>query len=489
MSKKLTIKIPNLHLDLLNPRYDVQKSQSEALNTMAVSQGEKLLVLLRDIIAHGLNPSDIPIVMPDPQRKTGYIVLEGNRRVAALKLLLKPEILTNEKLKKKYIKLNVSSKNKISTSMECLVVESREEANLWIERKHEGEMNGAGTVRWDNVQKDRFLANKSGKTSKAVQLIDFLRAAAPEDATLMEQLQRISATNLDRFISTPDIRTELGLEYDKGLYSSRYPVSEILKGLKAVIRLMSAEGFKVGNIYHKEDRIKFLHKIPTNELPDKQDRVETPWSLSEYHASGTNVDQISQPTETDKQSSQQQAQATSQSKEKCEQMLPTTRETLVRSDLTITIPNDRCNRVFSELKKMSHNQLPNTCAVMMRVFLELSVDCYLETNHLLKDNAISAAKDGRDLKQKTNAVIQHLIQISKNPTSNQTKFLDEPKAKGIRSEINNDNSVFSINTMNAYVHNSDFNPIPNNLMLAWDNIQPFIVALWRAINHHSSTEE
>ena len=163
MSHRLTIRLSNLYLDLQNPRYEKQKSQNEALNTIAREQGSKLLVLLKDIIENGLNPSDIPIVMPDPSKDNGYIVLEGNRRIAALKLFKKPTILVNATQKQKYRKLHDNYKKAVPQTIECLVVNSREEANLWIERKHEGEMNGAGTVRWDSVQKGRFMANKTGK--------------------------------------------------------------------------------------------------------------------------------------------------------------------------------------------------------------------------------------------------------------------------------------------------------------------------------------
>ena len=477
MSKKLTIRLSNLYLDLHNPRYEEQKSQSEALNTIASDQKEKLLVLSRDIIENGLNPSDLPIVMPNPDRAKGYIVLEGNRRIAALKLIRKPEILTHPGLKKKYLRLHESSKDKVPTSIECLVVDAREEANLWIERKHEGEMNGAGTVRWDNIQKDRFLANKSGKTSKAVQVIDFIKAAAPDDAELMEQIQLVSATNLNRFLSTPDVRSEFGLEYDGGEYFSRYPVAEVLKGLKAVVRLLSADGFNVRAIYHKADRMKFLQAIPSSEFPDKQTRTSTPWSLKQYKL------EVKTDGKNDVNVGQNQELATSEDallNTPYEPMRPTTRTLFVPKALTITILNERCNRIFGELKQMSHVSLPNACAVMLRVFIELSVDSYLEVFHLLRNGAISGAKDSRDLKQKTNEVINHLIQI---------KQLDNPKAKGIRSEINKDQSLFSIDTMNAYVHNGDFNPIPNNLMLSWDNIQPFIIALWKAINQHSTEQQ
>ena len=467
MSRKLTLKLSNLYLDLQNPRYEEQRSQNEALNTIASEQKEKLLVLLRDIIAHGLNPSDIPIVMPDKHKVNGYIVLEGNRRIAALKLLKKPSILTNNSMSQKYSKLHDKYKDNIAKNIECLIVENREEADLWIERKHEGEMNGAGTVRWDNVQKGRFLANKTGKDTKVLQLIDFMKIASEDDIQFFEQLQNMSATNLERLISTPDVCTELGLSYSHGEFSSWYKWNEVLKGLKAIVTRLSNPDFSVKAIYHREDRLKFINSIPREELPDKKNKSREPWKLKDFKADQRNQGKANSQTEdsadygangyTDMVSVQR----------------PTSRRMFIPEDLLITIPNERINRIYRELKLLSHVTLPNACAVMLRVFLELSVDKYMETFNLLKNDALTGARDKRDLKQKTNAVILHM---------NQTKRADEAITKGIKTEVNKDYSPFSIDTMNAYVHNGDFNPIPENLMLTWDNIQPFVVALWKAIN-------
>ncbi len=470
MSRKSSIKLSNLYLDLHNPRYEEQKSQSDALNTIANEQKGKLLVLLKDILENGLNPSDIPIVMPDPTRGNGYVVLEGNRRAAALKLFKKPSILTNVTIRQKYIKLHNEYKSKAIRNLDCLIVNSREEANLWIERKHEGEMNGAGTVRWDNVQKSRFLSNKTGKDSKAVQLIDFMKAASEGDKKFSDELQKVSATNLERLMSTPDVRSALGLEYNNGEYSSRLEWNEIQKGLKAVVKRLSQNDFNVRAIYHKEDRMKFMNAIPVNELPDKSKKAESIWKLK-------NFSPANQSFKTDIKGKIEKANEENSKKTEGQppQERPTTRTSFLPETLMLSIPNERSNRIYSEMKQMSHLILPNACAVMMRVFLELSVDSYLEEFHLLRNGAVSASKDSRDLKQKTNEVIHHL---------SQNKYLDDAKAKGMKTEINNDSSQYGIATMNAYVHNVDFNPIPNTLMLSWDNMEPFITALWKAINEN-----
>lgn len=475
MSRRLTILLSNLYLDLQNPRYEEQKSQSDALNTIAGEQKGKLLVLLKDILENGLNPSDVPIVMPDPTRGNGYVVLEGNRRIAALKLFRKPGILTNVTMRQRYSKLHDEYRGRAIKTVECLIVNSREEANLWIERKHEGEMNGAGTVRWDNVQKSRFLANKTGKDSRAVQLIDFIKAASEDDREFSESLQKVSATNLERFLGTPDVRSTLGLEYNHGEYSSRLEWEEVLKGLKAVVKRLSQDDFNVRAIYHKEDRMRFINAIPVEELPDKAKKSEATWKLKDFSLSNNLSKAQKEVDETKGEDEKNTVGSSSKFSGNSQPERPTNRTMFLPEDLTLSIPSDRVNRIYSELKLVSHQTMPNTCAVMLRVFLELSADCYLESFGLLKDGVLSGSRAG-DLKSKINMVIKSLCD---------NHYLDDSKAKGIRDELNARQGAYCVDTLNAYVHNLDFNPKPENLMLAWDNIQPFVVAMWKAISDKS----
>ena len=324
-------------------------------------------------------------------------------------------------------------------------------------------------MRWDNVQKSRFLASKTGKDSKAVQLIDFMKVATEGDAEFAEQLGKVKATNLERLISTPEVCSDLGLLYNHGEFTSKYEWEEVLKGLKAIVKRLSQDDFNVSQIYHKDDRLFFMGRIPPEELPDTSKRTIDTWLLKDYKSqSGVQGKLGGKNDDTTTETADEKTAGTDNDQR------PTKRWHFVPDGLKLTIPNERSNRILSELKQMSHVAMPNACAVMMRVFLELSVDCYLEEFHLLKNGAVSASKDSRDLKQKTNEVINQMIQ--------QKIYLDQAKAKGIRTEVNNDKSVFSIDTMNAYVHNLSFNPIPETLMLSWDNMEPFIVAVWKAIN-------
>jgi hypothetical protein len=61
------------------------------------------------------------------------------------------------------------------------------------------------------------------------------------------------------------------------------------------------------------------------------------------------------------------------------------------------------------------------------------------------------------------------------------KHLDKHKLKAIRNSVANSNYILSIDTFNSYVHNRHLNPSENDLKMAWDNIELFIVKLWDLI--------
>ncbi|VEB87749.1 Uncharacterised protein [Citrobacter koseri] len=103
-----TIHISNLLLDLDNPRFPrIVESQREAINLMLEIQSDKIESLSRDIVEHGLDPSERLIVFKGDvsDDETSFIVAEGNRRITALKLLNEPELSDNDKVITRFKKI------------------------------------------------------------------------------------------------------------------------------------------------------------------------------------------------------------------------------------------------------------------------------------------------------------------------------------------------------------------------------------------------
>ena len=59
--------------------------------------------------------------------------------------------------------------------------------------------------------------------------------------------------------------------------------------------------------------------------------------------------------------------------------------------------------------------------------------------------------------------------------------LDKNKLKGAYTASTMKDSIFSIDTFNAFVHNKDFNPDADQLKKNCDNLEIFFVKLWELI--------
>src|SRR5579863_3693319 len=87
------LKIDQLELDLWNPRINKAEGQYEVMQRIIEDQDIKLAILAESIAEDGLNPMDRLLVMKS-ERKGKFVVLEGNRRTLALKILHSPAVLT-----------------------------------------------------------------------------------------------------------------------------------------------------------------------------------------------------------------------------------------------------------------------------------------------------------------------------------------------------------------------------------------------------------
>ena len=204
-----SIEISSLLLDLDNSRFpDSPDSQRDAIVKMVELQGEKLVNLARDIIAHGMDPSERLIVLKEGE--SNFVVAEGNRRVTTLKLLNQPDIISENKITKK-IKDLLKTNPSIPKKVDCVVYENEEEFEHWINLKHTGENQGIGRVRWTGQESDRHRA-KHGETSLGFQFLSFLHVEKEIPPNISGNSKKLKITNINRLLGDPDFRKSLGLE-------------------------------------------------------------------------------------------------------------------------------------------------------------------------------------------------------------------------------------------------------------------------------------
>lgn len=447
----MEIQIDKLLLDVKNPRHDVLDNQTETLREIILDQKGKLIRLAHDIVDNGINPADLTIVVPSEDDHDLFIVLEGNRRLAALKLLVDPTMAALGASSKDINILKSCSKryndNRINY-LRCVVFSKREDANHWIELRHTGENEGRGIVSWRAKEKARFN-QLLGKPYPALQVIDFVKKNASLSEEETETLKKPNISSIKRLINDPDVREALGIDVSDGYVTTNLASEEVINGLTKLVMDVAAQRISVDNIRLKSDRAEYVREFTEEELPDINATPVETWKLQSQTSPVT--PRVSPSMK-----------GTGAVLVKKSVPLSISRKTLIPSNCVLKIKLPRINKIYRELRDLEIDHFENSGAVMFRVFLEFSLEEYARRNHIL-------FKENEKLVNKLKKVADNL----KN-----AKLMTDSELKPIRVACFSKDALFATNTLNAYVHNPDFSPKSRDLKVTWDNFDKFFKAMW-----------
>ena len=146
MSKFTELDVDVLKFDRDNPRLpsDVKGTDEHAiLNYLATRTG--IEHLMTSIGENGFFPGEAIVVTPDGI--DAYTVLEGNRRLAAIRLLNEPDLLTTPRIRQA-----AKAARHIPRTVPAYVVDNRDEALQYLGFRHI-----SGVQRWEPLAKARYL--------------------------------------------------------------------------------------------------------------------------------------------------------------------------------------------------------------------------------------------------------------------------------------------------------------------------------------------
>jgi hypothetical protein len=441
------IGVANLLLDVSNPRFETeQENQRDAIRTMAEEQGTKLLNLAEDILRFSLDPSSLAIVIPAEKGNRRYIVVEGNRRIVALKLLQNPDLakgvwqLQHERRLKALS--DQFSGNRIS-QVWCVVLPDRETASHWIQLRHRGEQQGRGIVSWDGLAAARYEERRGGGRARAaLQAVDFVRQHGDLDQATIDRLGDVPITTVQRLLNDPDVRKALGIDLENGRLMSRLPDKEVLKGLTRIIRDAARGDLKVSRVETKKHRQEYVKSFASSELP-----AATVPPGEAHDVAGD----VGQPSKSRRKSAAQPSR---------------NRAVLIPRKCVLTILVSKPNDIYHELRMLKLQDTPYAIAVLFRVFLELSVDQYIVRKKLLAKPELNKAK----LRAK-------LIKVADNLQS--SAIMTKRELVTVRRLADPQHFLAaSIETLHSYVHDANLAPGPADLRAAWDSVEPFFQKLW-----------
>jgi hypothetical protein len=439
MATTLQLPLSALLVDDKNPRLPQPNlGQRDAQRAIANDQQRKLAKLAEDIVAFGLNLAELPIVMQQKDDLHRYTVLEGNRRLVAIKSLENPEwligIFSSQLLGKMRELSRAYLRNPIE-SAQCLVVKDREEASHWIELRHSGsQLEGAGIVPWLADQAARFRARSSGLRLHS-QILDLLERRGQ---LTPEQRAKIPTASLRRLLETPDIATRLGIEFRNSQLRLLASETRVAKAVIHIINDLTRTDKKklaTKDIYTKEQRVEYANKLPPNIV------VVKPSKKGKAVITAAPV------------------------KPKPVVVRPRApRDYLIPTDCVMAIVDKKLIDIEGELRALSLDHHTNAVSVLFRVFLELCCDSYITRlglqNDILRDRLSKKMKD----------VADDLVS---------RKQLSESQARPVRHAAAKDTYLAaSVSTFHEYVHNLNVFPQPTDLRNGWNSLQPFFVAVW-----------
>ncbi|MCY1643299.1 hypothetical protein [Methylorubrum sp. SL192] len=260
------LKIDSLLLDLENPRIDKPGSQRDAIKQIITDQDVRLAALAESIVTDGLNPMDRMLVIKSTITNK-WIVLEGNRRLAAMKILRNPNVLRDleirPNLRKRFEKLAHQFDAAVIEPVPCFELKSRSEGVSWITQRHTGANGGRGIVDWNGVATARFRG-----TDPALQALDLVISHGGLSDEEKEQiLDRFPITTLDRLISTPAVRHLIGVEIRGQKLSTQLPPEQIIKPLRRIVKDLASGAINVTMLKKRDQMIDWV-KTLQEDLPD-----------------------------------------------------------------------------------------------------------------------------------------------------------------------------------------------------------------------------
>jgi hypothetical protein len=258
---KTSVRVENVSLGRLflwleNPRHDPVKTEQEAIRYLC--EKESVLPIAKDIAENGLNPLDRVAFVAIPgsstsKDKQSYHVVEGNRRLSALKLLRDPE-LAPPKLKSQFEKLAKTGTPIIS--IEGVVFPTKEDASVWLKRIHTGAQDGIGRRSWTAEQQARFDGDNKNKDAQL--LLDF----AQKEGLIAEEERGRKITTVQRFFGNAIFRDALGVDKSPDadeLLRTRPP--EDVKVLTEIFMRDLVKGTKVNSRMNSDEIKKYARSL------------------------------------------------------------------------------------------------------------------------------------------------------------------------------------------------------------------------------------
>ena len=435
------------------------------------SDKKNFLDLLRSIAKSGFIPADPIVVWQNPE-DWRYYVAEGNRRVLALKLLRDPGKAPRD------IRGTVKSLSRTWQRIDKIQVNiapTFEDAEWYISQR-----NSTSSIqrKWSRLQQMRWVESLYEKYADDLDtLIEKTNLSLGEIETFIRTIRLLNLVNeeevkskltpteysdatshtfpitiFERFFNIAKVQEDWGFDYEGTTITFKNKAGFLAAFTEVIKRIVSSNpSVKLDTRNVSADRIDdLLASLPKVNLEDSD-----PYKVGAKGEPEAEPEPEPEPQPEPRPSHKEQKGNVYRNK-------------LILSFYQLNTSEARLSQLFYELKKLSVNSYVSVCAAAVRVFLDLSIVDFIQSESLEDDMRSRFHHELRQIPLKT-----RIDYLSKN-----SKLKDNNKVLKVLKGLINDEATYNLDILNGYIHSKDTDYL-NKVYLNsfWDHIFPLLQAM------------
>lgn len=443
------LSIDALRLDKQNPRLPEEMLNESQKSIMRYMVEEfNILEIAKSIVKNGFFINELPIAIKEGSH---FVVVEGNRRITALKLLRNPDLAPARK-KHTYSRLAEDVDTNQWEKLTMCIAPSRDAVAPILIARHGSEM----VEPWQRIMKMRFLAGDvlkkvpyeeianrysvplSEVRTAAVTMIirEMIRNSDIEDETKDKYLsEKFQTSTLARFIETSTFIKKTGMILNGSSLQYEIPKEEFLEIILRIFQDISSDTINSRN--DVDERSKYLSDI-----------------FKEI-TSGTREKNLFEPEQVEPELAKQEPRKP-KPRRRVEKLIPETDEFITGMQ--------KLDELIQEGQKMPVGAYQYSGGLLIRTILDLAIQRLYDINEVLDETKDSSGLT-LGLKKRINNLHGRHGDWFENATI---------RKKFQRFVATDSQSFVHIETLNDYVHGDYGQPTKEDLRNFWAQIEPLI---------------
>ncbi len=451
MPETTRVAVKDLTLDLTNFRTARQASETTALHAMISTSPDRFWALTDSLLQDGYLPTESIIVLRAGPEQSMLIVKEGNRRVAALKLLLKLLPLDGLEVPESIVTaLKAVSPAWLNdnATVPCTIYDVSDAALVdRIVRLAHGKGEKAGRDQWNAVARARHNRDVNSAAEPALDLLEkYLQHG--KNVTEHQKARWAGVFPLTVLAEAMKrLAPRLALGASGGL-AEAYPSIKHRQPIESIIHAIGLEKLGFDRLRNKDEDFGVDYGLP---------------ALRRAKAKATSAKSASPKARSAaKSAAVERAVATGD---------PRAVRRLLNEFQPVGKKREKLVALLNEATKLDLRQTPLAFCFVLRSMFEISAKVYCG-DHASSGGPSTTKSNGQD-----KTLVDLLRDITKHLTNNKADKARVKLLHGAMTELGRSEGLLSVTSLNQLVHNPRFSVAPFDVAVLFGNVFPLLEAM------------